>query len=272
MTMTASTYYRDHPLIAIEKLNVSFGENVILRDINLTILDLHRTSVQQGQVVSILGPSGCGKTQLLKCISGLMKPTAGDILLKTERKPVTAGDVGFVFQHYPLMQHRTIMQNLTIAANNANKPQTEIDQLLVQFSLADKADLYPAQLSGGQRQRISIIQQILCSDHFLLMDEPFSGLDIVSKQKMMDLILQISLLHEQNTIIVTTHDIEAAVAISDTIWVLGHQYTDNVLVPGATVLREVDLIERGLTWNPEVRRHPNFRTTCDELHGMFYTG
>jgi ABC-type nitrate/sulfonate/bicarbonate transport system ATPase subunit len=265
-------YYRDNALIAIENLNISFDTNVILRDVNLSVFDLHRTDVQQGQVVSILGPSGCGKTQLLKCISGLMKPTAGEILLTEERTPVSAGDVGFVFQHYPLMQHRTIMQNLRIAANNAGKPQTEIDKLLNEFGLFDKADLYPAQLSGGQRQRISIIQQILCSEHFLLMDEPFSGLDIVSKQKMMDLILQISLLHEHNTIIITTHDIEAAVAISDTIWVLGHEYKDNVLVPGATVLRVVDLIERGLTWNPDARHHPNFRPTCDELHDMFHTG
>ncbi len=269
---SSCAYFRDHPLIAIEKLNVTFDNTPILRDINLTIKDVHRTGVEQGQVVSVLGPSGCGKTQLFKCISGLMQPTSGAILLNEARKPVYAGEVGFVFQHYPLMIHRTIIQNLMIAANNAGKAKVEVDKLLTQFGLADKANMYPSQLSGGQRQRISIMQQILCSDHFLLMDEPFSGLDIVSKTKMMDLILQISLIHEHNTLIITTHDIEAAVAISDTIWVLGHQYKDGVQIPGATVLREVDLIERGLTWSTDVRHHPNFRSTCEELHAMFHTG
>lgn len=263
-------YNRSGRLLTIEGLNVEFNGNKILRDINLHVDDVHRAGVEQGQVISVLGPSGIGKTQLFKCISGLMKPTSGTILLNKERTPVTAGEVGFVFQHYPLLGHRTILDNLMLAANNAGKKKEDVMTLLTQFGLEDKVNMYPTQLSGGQRQRISIMQQILCSDHFMLMDEPFSGLDIVSKNKMMDLILKISVLHEHNTIILTTHDIEAAVSISDTIWVLGYERDANdTMKMGATVLKEMDLIERGLAWNPDVRHHPNFRSTCEELYSMF---
>jgi ABC-type nitrate/sulfonate/bicarbonate transport system ATPase subunit len=265
------TYKRTDRLLTIEGLSVDFNGNKILRDVNLHIDDIVRPNMQQGQVIAVLGPSGIGKTQLFKCISGLMKPTTGEVLLNKERKPVYAGEVGFVFQNYPLMPHRTVIENLMMAANNAGKKKEEVMTLLTQFNLGDKAQMYPAQLSGGQRQRISIMQQILCSDHFLLMDEPFSGLDVLSKEKMMDLILKISTIHEHNTIILTTHDIEAAVSIADTIWVMGYAKDEKgSFVMGATILKEMDLIERGLAWDPNVRNHPNFRRTCDELYSMFH--
>lgn len=265
------TYNRSGRLLTIEGLNIDYNGNKVLRDINLHIDDVHRPNVEQGQVIAVLGPSGIGKTQLFRCISGLMKPTSGSILLNQVRKPVYAGEVGFVFQNYPLLAHRTVIQNLMLAANGTNKQQEEVMSLLAQFGLQDKVNMYPSQLSGGQRQRISIMQQILCSDHFMLMDEPFSGLDYVSKNKMMDLILKVSMLHEQNTIILTTHDVEAAVSIADTIWVLGFAKDPktDAWIMGATVLKQMDLIELGLAWDPNVRHHPNFRRTCEELYDMF---
>jgi ABC-type nitrate/sulfonate/bicarbonate transport system ATPase subunit len=263
-------YTKTHHLMSVRDLHLEFNGHKILRDINLTIKDIVRPDMQQGQVISILGPSGIGKTQLFKCIAGLMKPTSGAILVSEKERPVIAGEVGFVFQHYPLLQHRTVMHNLLLAANNAGKTKQEVIDLLNDFSLLDKATAYPAQLSGGQKQRISIMQQLLCSDHFVLMDEPFSGLDIISKQKMMDLILKISVLHEENTLILTTHDIDTAVSISDTLIVVGNQRDEKgVTIPGATIVKEVDLIERGLAWNPDVRKHPNFRSTCEEMYLLF---
>ena len=265
-------YTRAHRLLDIKNLNLEFNGNPILRNVNLHVDDIVRPNMEQGQVIALLGPSGIGKTQLFKCISGLMKPTSGTILIGEEQHEVHGGEVGFVFQNYPLLNHKTVIDNLMLAANNAGKKKEEAIELLKQFGLDDKANMYPAQLSGGQRQRISIMQQILCSDHFLLMDEPFSGLDVLSKEKMMELILKISIIHEHNTIILTTHDIEAAVSIADTIWMLGFEKDEKGCYKmGATVLREVDLIDRGLAWNPNVRNHPNFRPTCDELYKAFHT-
>ncbi len=132
-------------------------------------------------------------------------------------------------------------------------------------------DKYPAQLSGGQRQRLAIIQQLLCSKYFLLMDEPFSGLDIVSKKNVCDLIKQVSVEHELNTIIVTTHDIETAVAIADTVWILGRTFDTNKKNLGATVIKTVDLIERGIAWEENVKSLPAYKETVDEIEKLFFT-
>jgi len=270
--MTTSHQYTRHGrLLTVENLAVKYGPKVILRNINLHIDNVTRPGMSQGQVVSLLGPSGIGKTQLFRCLAGLQQPTEGKVSLNGDSKPVVAGAVGVVFQNYPLMEHRTIMSNLQLAARELGaKAKDAIGAYLDKFALADKAKLYPSQLSGGQRQRVSIIQQLLCSEHFILMDEPFSGLDILNKRKIMDLILQVSTMHEDNTIIITTHDIDTAVAISDTIWLLGREKdASGNQLPGAIVVKELDLIERDLAWTPDVEHHPNFAPTVRELKDTF---
>lgn len=265
-------YTRNERLLTIDKLNLDFNGNKILRDVNVHVDDINRPNMAQGQVISLLGPSGIGKTQLFKCIAGLNKPTSGGVYLHKEKKPVEAGEVGFVFQNYPLLNHRTILQNLLIGAKANKKGKDECVALLKLFNLEDKVDHYPSQLSGGQRQRVSIIQQLLCSEHFVLMDEPFSGLDVMAKEKMMDQILKVSTVHEHNTLILTTHDIEAAVSISDTIWVIGRQRdAKGEMIPGATLVKVIDLIDIGLAWNRDVRKHPMFRKVCDDIYNMFET-
>jgi ABC-type nitrate/sulfonate/bicarbonate transport system ATPase subunit len=259
-------------LLTVDNISLEIGGRQILRDVNLHVDNIVRPEMNQGQVVAVLGPSGIGKTQLFRCMAGLQKPTKGQVLLNEVKQPVKAGDVGVVFQSYPLLNHRTVWANLKLAADNAGTPVTQITELLQRFGLLEKRDLYPMQLSGGQRQRVSIIQQLLCSTYFMLMDEPFSGLDVLMKQKMVDLILEVSISHELNTIIVTTHDIDTAIMIADTIWILGHQYDDKgVQLPGATLIKTVDLVERGLAWNKDVKKHPNFRPTNDELTAIFDT-
>lgn len=258
------TYQLAERLLTVENLKLQYGDKVIFRDVNLQIDDIIRPNMKQGQVVSLLGPSGIGKTQLYRCIAGLQPPTAGTIKLPNERA-VAAGDVGVVFQNYPLLQHRTIWKNLKIAAEKTGKTDDEITKLLTNFQLLDKKDLYPCQLSGGQQQRIAIIQQLLCSTHFILMDEPFSGLDVKMKQRATELILQVSVENEHNTIIVTTHDIPTAIEISDTIWILGKEEGKE----GATIVKKIDLIERGLAWNADVKKHPKFYPTILEITELF---
>jgi ABC-type nitrate/sulfonate/bicarbonate transport system ATPase subunit len=259
-------------LLTVEGLALNINGKQILRNLNLAIDNVVRSGMAQGQVVSILGPSGIGKTQLFRCLAGLQKPTLGFVGLGPTKHPVAAGQVGVVFQNYPLMIHRSVKQNLLMAASHAMKTEKDMLDLVNLFDLVDKLDCYPAQLSGGQRQRISIIQQLLCSDHFILMDEPFSGLDVVSKQKMIDLILQVSTVDELSTIVVTTHDIETAIAISDHIWVLGRErLSDGTIVPGATLIKTIDLIALDLAWHKDVRHEANFRLTYDNLYNMFKT-
>lgn len=259
-------YQMKDGIFQVEDLSLKYGDKTILHDINLVIHDITRPGVTQGQVVCLLGPSGIGKTQLFKCLSGLQKPTTGHVKLYATNE-VRAGDVGVVFQNYPVLKHRTVLSNLKFAAKQAGKPIEEVISLLQEFHMEERKDLYPVQLSGGQRQRVAIMQQVLCGSHFILMDEPFSGLDLIMKQKAVDLILKVSLKDEYNTIIITTHDIATALVISDTIWVLGRVPEQE----GATIVKQYNLIERGLAWNPNVEKHPNFYSTMLEIKELFKT-
>lgn len=261
------THTKAERLLTVEGLSLSFGPKLVLRDINLEIDNIVRPGVSQGQIVALLGPSGIGKTQLFRCIAGLNPPTSGAVKIGATQKLVEAHDVGVVQQAYPLLGHRTVWSNLMLAARHrpAKEGAEEADRLLTHFGLMDKKSSYPVQLSGGQRQRVAIIQQLLSANYFLLMDEPFSGLDVVAKRRVYETILTVSTAHEHNTIIFTTHDLESAVRLADEIWVLGREEGK----PGATVVRRVNLIEKGLAWDPDIGRNPAFWPTVQELNELF---
>lgn len=261
--MNTPTYHYEQSLLTVQGLNLWYGPKQILRDINLSVKNIVRPGVVQGQVIALLAPSGMGKTQLFRCMAGLQPTTSGSVLLNDHKAPVQAGDVGVVQQSYPLMQHRTVRGNLELVS----KDQKRITELLTRFNLVEHAEKYPVQLSGGQRQRIAIIQQLLCSKYFLLMDEPFSGLDILAKQAVIDVVNEVAHADDLNTIIITTHDLESAVTIADHIWVLGRETGK----PGATVVKQYDLIERGLAWNPQIMHNPDFWPVVKELKELFST-
>jgi ABC-type nitrate/sulfonate/bicarbonate transport system ATPase subunit len=134
----------------------------------------------------------------------------------------------------------------------------------------DKKKQYPHELSGGQRQRIAIIQQMLCNTHFILMDEPFSGLDVKMKHEVCRFIQEVAEVDEFNTTIFTTHDIETACMIADTVWVMGYDKDEKGQnIPGARIVQTFNLIERGLAWNPQALSHPNFIPTVREIMALF---
>ena len=265
------TYNLAECLLSAQNVSLSYGEKLILRDVDLAVHNIVRPGMQQGQVTALLGPSGVGKTQLFRCIAGLQKPSEGTIHRPNiSTNPVEAGDIGVVFQNYPLLKHRTIWSNLKLAAARSKAKDEEINKLLERFKLMDKKDRYPHQLSGGQRQRIAIIQQMLCNTHFILMDEPFSGLDVKMKHEVCRFIQEVSIVDELNTTIFTTHDIDTACMIADTILVMGFEKdAQGNNIPGARIIQTFDLIERGLAWNPQALVHPNFTPTVREIMALF---
>ncbi|NSL89880.1 ABC transporter ATP-binding protein [Chitinophaga sp. Mgbs1] len=265
--MNANVYTKSAPLITAEHVGLQYGEKTILRDINFCVHDIHRPDMQQGQVVSLIGRSGIGKTQLFRILSGLMKPTAGVVKIDMDQHPVKAGEVGIVPQNYILFNHRTIYQNLKIGLDNAAVKLTESEKKAIiedyagTFQLTEHLKKYPAQISGGQRQRVSIIQQVLTGNKFILLDEPFSGLDILMIDKVIQLLLKVSTLHETNTLIIVSHDIENATAISDTIWLLAPEEGKE----GATIVQEYDLCKMGLAWQPNIREESSFQQLITEI-------
>jgi polar amino acid transport system ATP-binding protein/sulfate transport system ATP-binding protein len=254
------------------------GSHSILKNVTAEVKKIERDGYVQGQIVGFIGPSGIGKTQLFRIIAGLNKPTSGQVIIADDTHPVIAGEVGVVAQDYPLFEHRTVISNLMLAATRKEKNEKaaheKIMAFLNEFQLADKAPLYPVQLSGGQRQRIAIIQQILCSEHYLLMDEPFSGLDIIVEGKATELILKVANMDGLNTVIVVTHDISAAASIADHIWALGREHdAEGNPIPGASIVKTYDLIERGLCWTQlgeKAMLQPNMIEFIREVKNDFY--
>ena len=277
--MIMTNYTKGEILLQAKDLSLSYGDQCILRTINFSIHDIIRPGFQQGQVVSLVGRSGIGKTQLFRVLSGLQKPGSGSITIR-ERKPVehingsielyrernvAPGDMGVIFQNYYQFGWRTVRQSLLLAARQnkalAGKEEDAIRHYTAQFDLSGTLHQYPRQLSGGQQQRVSIIQQLLKGSDFLLLDEPFSGLDVCVLDKVVELLLQVSLSDELKTLIIVSHDIATAVAISDTVFILGKKEG----LPGSTIVREIDLIERGLAWERGVRQMKAFDDTIREI-------
>lgn len=261
-------------LLQVKDVNLEFDGRPILRNVNATIRDIIRPNMTTGQIVGFLGPSGIGKTQLFRILSGLNKPNSGSVTLGDSTEHVKPGQVGVVAQHYPLFEHRTVYSNLILAASKKEKDlkvaKDKVLEFLREFELKDKKDLYPAQLSGGQRQRVAIIQQVLCSEHFLLMDEPFSGLDLTMLEKTCSLISKVAHMHELNTIIVVTHDVTAAASISDHLWMMGREISsDGSKIPGAKIMKEYSLVERNLCWHPGIITTSRFTDFVSEVKEDF---
>lgn len=257
-------YSKNEVLLSVRNLDLTMANRSILKNVNFNIHNITRPGITQGQVVSLVGRSGIGKTQLFRILAGLNTPDKGEVLL-SNNKPVSAGDMGVVFQNYYLFEWRTIEQSLFMAAKQnpllVDNAANAVIEHARSFDLHLHLDKYPAQLSGGQRQRASIIQQVLKGSEFLLLDEPFSGLDVCVLENVVSLLLKVSVTDEVKTLIIVSHDIETSVAISDTVLILGKPETD----VGATIVKEIDLIQRGLAWQPEIRNTPIFRETVQEI-------
>jgi NitT/TauT family transport system ATP-binding protein len=273
--MAASAYYEVREcLLSVQNVSQNLGGNQILKDVNVEVRNIVRPGLQQGQVVALLGPSGIGKTRLFRILAGLDEPDTGQVLVGPEQKPVRKGEVGVVAQHYPLFRHRTVLGNLVIAGRMAGLSKSEaVDKamkLLADFTLEAHAKKYPVLLSGGMRQRVAIAQQFMCSEHFLLMDEPFSGLDLNALETVVEMITSIAASDEHKTFIIVTHDISAALEVADTVWVLGRDRdAAGNAIPGAKVQKSYNLIDMGLAWRHGITEDPAFIELMKEIRAIY---
>lgn len=254
-------------VLYIENLSVAYDNTVIIKDINLTEKDVVRNGVEcTGQIIAFLGRSGRGKSTLFKALTGLVPLHTGKILIKdfesndaTAAKMVKEGDIGLVDQKYTLFRHKTVKQTLKFALRKTNLSETEKDKKIKdyihQWGLETCADKYPNELSGGQRQRTAIIEQIFSSDKFVVLDEPFSGLDVGNIEEVKESFNLLCSLSEYNTVIFSTHDIELALQLAQSIYVIGHPTINGEKKDYGTIVAQYDLREMGLAWKESGAEH-----------------
>lgn len=254
------SYTVQNTLLYVNDLSVAYGEKVVLKDVNFVEKDVVRANDITGQVIAFVGRSGCGKSTLFKTLTGLVKPTTGQILIAdtsnglntNDAKEVHEGDIGFVDQKYTLFRNKTVYEALMFALRNKDITKEEkhdkIMNYLVDWGLDAVKDQYPCELSGGQRQRTAIIEQIFSSGHYMVLDEPFSGLDVGNIEAVKNSFKLITSSHEYNTIIYSTHDIELAVELADSIYVIGFPTIEGKLADYGTIVKHIDMKAIGLAW------------------------
>ena len=196
---------RDKPL-RIEDCSVSFGSVEVFQKLSLEIA--------RGEFVAVVGPSGCGKTTLLNLFSGFLKPTSGAV--------ICSGRVRTVYQHDSLFPWQTAAQNIAMGlrelSSNAERSR-QLEEMLRLINLEEFAAHYPHQLSGGMRQRVELARALAGATDILLLDEPFSSLDYLTRLRLRRELAR--MLEElPRTVVLVTHDIEEAAQLADRIVVL----------------------------------------------------
>lgn len=179
--------------------------------------------VQAGRFVSVVGPSGCGKSTLLALVSGLLPATNGQIVLSGRPVRGVRTDVGFIFQRDALLPWRTVRENVALPLRFRDIPtavaRSQVTEWIERVGLAAFADNYPHELSGGMRKRAQLAQSLVNDPPVLLMDEPFSALDVQTRNLMENELLELWGA-SRKTVLFITHDLEEAIALSDELVVM----------------------------------------------------
>jgi len=204
-------------MIKVENVYKSFGDNEVLKGINLHI--------KPGEVVVIIGPSGSGKSTLLRCMNRLEKISSGkitadgfDLAGKGTRINFVRTEIGMVFQQFNLFPHKTVMENICLGPVEVRKMKRKkaveiAEKLLEKVGLSEKADAYPGQLSGGQQQRIAIARSLALNPKALLFDEPTSALDPELVGDVLGVMKKLA--QEGMTMVVVTHEMGFAREMAD---------------------------------------------------------
>jgi sulfonate transport system ATP-binding protein len=215
-----------------------------------------------GEFISIVGPSGCGKSTLLNLIAGLARPTSGTIRIEGQQVAGVRPDVGFIFQQDALLPWRTAAENVQLALKFRGVPKAERRRRAIEwmdrFGLGALHERYPREMSGGQRKRAAIAATLVYEPRLLLMDEPFSALDVQTRDFIETDILSAWSQTQGQTALFVTHDLEEAIALSDRVIVMSQS-------PGTIVSDyPVDI--------PRPRNIMDVRTTehFQDLHKMIW--
>jgi nitrate/nitrite transport system ATP-binding protein len=227
----------DQSSIEINDVTVSFktptGVYTAVKEISL--------EVKKGEIIALIGHSGCGKSTLMGTISGMVKPTAGEVKANGNVVTKPGPDRGIVFQNYSLLPWLSVYSNIYEAVDAALKEKTVaekktlVEKNLKMVKLWEHKDKLPGQLSGGMKQRVAIARAFAINPSILLLDEPFGALDALTKSSMhIELLKLWNLDNREKTIVMVTHDVEEAIFLSDRVVVMNNG-------PAATIKEIVDI-------------------------------
>jgi ABC-type nitrate/sulfonate/bicarbonate transport system ATPase subunit len=201
--------------LSIRHLTCRFGDVLALDDFSL--------DVPEGEFVCILGASGCGKSTMFNAVSGLLRSTAGEVVLDGRDVSNRPGQVGYMLQKDLLLPWRTVKGNITLAASltrgATDQDRAEAERLATRYGLGDFLDHYPHALSGGMRQRVAMMRTIAAGRQVMLLDEPFGALDAQTRFSMQEWLLEVWR-DLGRTILFVTHDVDEAIFLADRIVVM----------------------------------------------------
>ncbi len=245
--------------ITIKSLNVDFKQ----KNEKTTALQSVNLALDEGKIGVIIGPSGCGKSTLLNVLSGLNPNYSGEVLIG-DTLPHQTRETALILQEYGLLPWKTVWDNVSLGLLIRKPTKEEIiartGKILEQLGLSSLAKRYPAQLSGGQRQRVAIARSLVLEPKLLLMDEPFSSLDALTREEMQNLLLKIWR-EKDLTILLVTHNIEEAVFIGQRIFIM-------TPCPG-NIVQEVN---NEIAGDYDLRGKIEFLKICNQLRYFFHRG
>lgn len=202
-------------MVSLESVTMAFGDFVAVEDVDI--------AVQDGEFVAIVGPTGCGKSTVLNAVAGLLEPSRG--VVRIDGQPVSGvqRNVGYLFQQDSLLPWKTAQENIELGLQFRGMESAERrargDEWLAKVGLKQFGARYPHQLSGGQRKRVQMAQALITEPHVILMDEPFSALDIHTRHLMQNELLRLWQ-ERRRAVLLITHDLEEAIALGDRVIVL----------------------------------------------------
>jgi len=256
--------YATNNSIEINNVTVSFktngGKYTAVKNISL--------NVKKGEIVSLIGHSGCGKSTLMNTVSGMVKPTEGEVFSNGMLVTKPGPDRGIVFQNYSLLPWLSVYRNIyeavgsTIKNKSTAEKKSLVERNLKMVKLWEHKDKLPGQLSGGMKQRVAIARAFAINPSILLLDEPFGALDALTKSTMhIELLKLWNVDNRQKTILMVTHDIEEAIFLSDRIVVMNNG-------PAATIKEIVEVpLERPRN-KKDIVHDPEYSIIHDKLMNL----
>jgi len=208
------------PLLEVDRVSHAYGKHAVVRDLSFNLAP--------GEIACLLGSSGCGKTTMLRLIAGFEMPSAGRIRLngttiasESTQLPAEQRRIGMVFQDYALFPHLSIADNIGFGLRQEAAParRRRIDEMLELIGLAEHGARYPHELSGGQQQRVALARALAPQPHLLLLDEPFSNLDVELRERL-SLEVRDILKRAGMAAILVTHDQNEAFAVADMVGIM----------------------------------------------------